>query len=241
MSALALHAVHAPHAPVLPKFGGGSACSSSQALCWNWVQSNWGRVLEPALIQHIYITLIALGVGLAISLAAGLVAYRVRWFEKSFDTFATILYTIPTLAFVLLFVPFTGATLLTMELALTGYTFLLLFRNILVGLRSAPPEALAAAVGMGMTQRQVLFKVNLPLAIPSIMAGVRIASVTAIALAAVAALSVPLGLGSPIRVALQSAFQTELVSASLLTILLALAADVIFVLIKVAITPWLRA
>jgi osmoprotectant transport system permease protein len=227
--------------PVVPSFGGGGGCPNNQAFCWSWFKSSWGRVLGPALLQHIYITLIALGVGLVISLAAALIAYRSRWFERGFDAFSTILYTIPTLAFVLLFVPFTGATLLTMELALTGYTFLLLFRNILTGLRAAPPDALAAARGMGMTRNQVLFKVNLPLAFPSIMAGVRIASVTAIALAAVAALSVPLGLGAPIRVGLQKSFQTELVSASILAILLALVGDIIFVLIRRAITPWIRA
>src|SRR5699024_4216655 len=158
-----------------------------------------------------------------------------------FNAFATILYTIPTLAFVQLFVPFTGIGLLTMELALTGYTFLLLFRNILTGLRSTPPEAVAAATGMGMTRNQVMLKINLPLALPSIMAGIRIASVTAIALAAVAALIVPLGLGEPIRVALQRSFQTELLSASILAILLALAADIVFVIVRRAITPWLRA
>ncbi len=225
----------------IPNFGGSSSCSNSQTFCWSWVRSNWGSVLEPALVQHIYVTLIALGIGLAISLAAALVAFRMGWFEKAFNGFSTILYTIPTLAFVDLFVPFTGIGLLTMELALTGYTFLLLFRNILTGLRSAPPEAVAAATGMGMTRNQVMLKINLPLALPSVMAGVRIASVTAIALAAVAALILPIGLGAPIRVALQRSFQTELLAASILTILLALVGDILFVLIRRALTPWIRA
>lgn len=225
--------------PVIPSFG-KSSCSPDQAFCWSWVQENWGKVLGPALVQHIYITLIALACGIAISLAAALVAYRFGWFEKAFGAFSTILYTIPSLAFVNLFLPFTGLGLLTMELALTGYTFLLLFRNILTGLRSAPPEALAAATGMGMTPTQRLFKINLPLALPSIMAGIRVASVTAISLAAIAALLVPLGLGSPIRAALQTSFQTELLASGILTILLAFAGDVIFVLIRRAITPWVR-
>jgi osmoprotectant transport system permease protein len=224
--------------PVIPNFGGGSCPNTG--CCWSWVQNNWGSLLAPSLIQHIYITLIALAVGLAISLTAALLAFRMNWFEKTFGAFSTILYTIPTLAFVDLFVPFTGIGLLTMELALTGYTFLLLFRNILTGLRSAPPEAVAAATGMGMTRNQIMLKINLPLALPSIMAGLRIASVTAIALAAIASLLVPLGLGSPIRAALQTSFQTELIAASILTILLALVGDVIFVLIRRAITPWTR-
>jgi osmoprotectant transport system permease protein len=231
----------AEQGPVIPDFGGGSNCPPDQTFCWGWVQSNWSRVLGPALLQHVYVTLIALGVGLAISLAAALIAFRLKWFEKSFDGFATVLYTIPTLAFVDLFVPWTGLGLLTMELALTGYTFLLLFRNILTGMRQAPPEAIAAATGMGMTRNQVMLKINLPLAVPSLMAGVRIASVTAIALAAVASLIVPVGLGAPINQALQRSFQTELLSASILAILLALVGDVIFVLIRRALTPWSRA
>lgn len=226
--------------PVIPNFG-GSGCSDSAAFCWSWVRGNWGNILGPSLVEHIYITLIALVCGLVISLSAALVAFRFGWFEKAFAGFSTILYTIPTLAFVDLFVQWTGIGLLTMELALTGYTFLLLFRNILTGLRSAPPEAIAAATGMGMTRNQTLFKVNLPLALPSIMAGIRVASVTAIALAAVAAILVPIGLGAPINSGLQSSFQTELLAASILTILLALVGDIIFVLIRRAITPWVRA
>src|SRR5699024_2471366 len=135
--------------PVIPNYG-GSACTKT--FCFSWVTDNWDRVLGPALLQHVYVTLIALGCGLVISLAAAFIAFRMNWFEKGFNAFATILYTIPTLAFVQLFVPFTGIGLLTMELALTGYTFLLLFRNILTGLRSTPPEAVAAATGMGMTR-----------------------------------------------------------------------------------------
>lgn len=224
--------------PVIPNFG-GSTCTKT--FCWSWVRNNWASTLGPALVQHIYVTLIALGCGLVISLAAAFIAFRLNWFEKGFNAFSTILYTIPTLAFVQLFVPYSGIGLLTMELALTGYTFLLLFRNILTGLRTAPADVIAAATGMGMTRNQVMWKINLPLALPSIMAGIRVASVTAIALAAVAALIVPLGLGAPINVALQESFQTELLSASILAILLALAADVIFVAVRWAITPWIRA
>src|SRR5699024_1043090 len=156
-----------------------------------------GSTLAPALVQHIYITAIAVGCGLAISLTAALVAYRMRWFERGFTVFATFLYTIPSLAFFLLFVPVTGLGLTTIEIGLTGYTFLLMFRNALTGLQSVPPEAVKVATGMGMTPRQVLFRVNLPLAIPSIMAGIRISAVTVISLATIAADVTPLGLGNP--------------------------------------------
>lgn len=226
--------------PVIPSFG-SSSCTSDRTFCWGWVQSNWGSTLAPALVQHIYITVIAVGCGLAISLTAALVAYRLRWFERGFTVFSTFLYTIPSLAFFLLFVPVTGLGLTTIEIGLTGYTFLLMFRNALTGLQSVPPEAIKVATGMGMTPRQVLFRVNLPLAIPSIMAGVRISAVTVISLATIAADVTPLGLGNPIFYALHTTFTTELIAAGVLAILLALAADLLLVIVQRSITPWIRA
>ncbi len=225
--------------PVIPKFG-ESACSPNQFFCWEWVRSNWGSTLGPALVQHIYIFLIAIGCGLIISVSAALYAYRRRWFEQGFTAFSTFLYTIPSLVFFFLFVPLTGLGLTTIELGLTGYTFLLMFRNTLTGLQSVPPDATKVAIGMGMTPRQVLLRVNLPLAIPSIMAGLRISAVTAISLATIAADVTPLGLGAPIFDGIHTVFKTEMVSASLLAILLALAADTALVIVQRAITPWLR-
>jgi osmoprotectant transport system permease protein len=226
--------------PVIPNFGGGE-CPSDALFCWSWVSENWGSELQPRLVEHVYITAIAVGIGLAISLAAATVAYRQRWFEHGFLAFSTILYTIPALAFFLFFVPVTGLSLTTVEIGLIGYTFLLLFRNTLTGLRSVPPEATAVAAGMGMTARQIFVRINLPLAVPSIMAGVRIATVTVISLATIAADVTPLGLGEPIFTALHSVFRTELIAAGALAILLALVADGLLVLAQRAVTPWLRA
>ena len=225
--------------PVIPTFG-GSSCQNSATFCVGWFTSNWGSLLQPALVQHIYMTLIAVIIGLAISLAAGLYAYRRGWFESGFIAFATFVYTIPSLALFLLFVPLTGLSLTTIEIGLVGYTFLLLFRNIVTGLHATPPEATAAAEGMGMTPRQILLRVNLPLAVPSIMAGVRVATVTVISLATVAASVAPLGLGKPIFDAIHTLFDTELVSAAVLTIALALVADVVVVGLQRLITPWTR-
>jgi osmoprotectant transport system permease protein len=226
--------------PVIPDFGGGG-CPSDATFCWSWVRDNWSGELAPHLWQHIYITLIAVSIGLVISLAAAVVAYRLGWFEKGFLAFSTVLYTIPALAFFLFFVPITGLSLLTVEIGLVGYTFLLLFRNALAGLRSVPPEATAAAAGLGMTPRQIFLRINLPLAVPSIMAGARIATVTVISLATVAADVTPLGLGEPIFTALHTVFRTELIAAGALAILLALVADGALVLAQRAVTPWARA
>jgi osmoprotectant transport system permease protein len=225
--------------PVIPGFG-GSPCPKDVTFCWNWVAENWTPELLPRLLEHIYLTVIAVVVGLVISLAAAIVAYRLGWFEKGFLAFSTLLYTIPALAFFELFVPITGLGVLTVEIGLVGYTFLLLFRNTVTGLRAVPPEAVAAAVGMGMTPRQVFFRVNVPLAVPSILAGVRIATVTVISLATVAAFITAYGLGAPIATALQTQFATELIAAGVLAILLALVADALLVLFQYLVTPWRR-
>jgi osmoprotectant transport system permease protein len=226
--------------PVIPNFG-VSSCSDNATFCWSWVTENWNSALAPYLVQHIYITAIAVGIGLVIALVAAAIAFRSGWFEKGFLAFSTFLYTIPALAFFLFMVPVTGIGLLTVEIALIGYTFLLLFRNALAGLRAAPPEATAAAQGMGMTARQIFFRINLPLAVPSIMAGVRISTVTVIALATIAADVAPLGLGQPIFYALHTVFRTELIAAGVLAMLLALVADGLLVLLQRAVTPWIRA
>jgi osmoprotectant transport system permease protein len=225
--------------PVIPNFGGGD-CPPDTTFCWAWVAQNWGPVLAPHLVQHIYITAIAVGIGLVISMIAATIAYRMGWFEKGFLSLSTLIYTIPALAFFLFFVPITGLSLLTIEIGLTGYTLLLLFRNALTGLRSVPPEATAAAAGMGMTPRQIFLRINLPLAVPSIMAGLRIATVTTISLATIAAYVTPLGLGQPILFALHSVFKTELIAAGLLAILLALVADTLLVALQRVVTPWVR-
>lgn len=225
---------------VIPNFG-GSNCPAGATFCWSWVVANWGDNLAPRLVEHIYITAIAVGIGLVISVGAALIAYSQRWFEKGFIAFSTLLYSIPSLVLFLAFIPVTGLTVTTIEIGLVGYTFLLLFRNTLTGLRSVSPDVTAAAVGMGLTRRQVLFRINIPLALPSIMAGVRIATVTAISLATIAANATPYGLGQPIFFAIHTLFSTELIAAGLLAILLALVADTLIVGLQRLITPWVRA
>jgi osmoprotectant transport system permease protein len=155
-------------------------------------------------------------------------------------TFSAVVYTIPSLALFQLLVPVTGLTVTTVEIALVGYTLLILYRNILEGLRGVPPDVLEAARGMGLTRRQTLWRVELPLAVPAIFAGLRVAIVSTIALATVAALVVPEGLGYPIFLALREAFKTEIIVAGGLAVLLALVADGLLVLAERALTPWAR-
>jgi len=132
--------------PVIPEFGRGSECvRENGAFCWDWVRDNWDPILWPRLVEHVQLTAIAVSIGLVIAFAAALAAYRFRWFEAPFGLLSGLLYTIPSLALFQLLVPITGLTVTTVEIALVSYTLLILFRNILSGLRAAPPELMKEA------------------------------------------------------------------------------------------------
>jgi osmoprotectant transport system permease protein len=229
-------------APVIPNFGGGGGCvRANRTFCWDWFESHWGDTFEPALLQHLLLTVVAVAVGFAIAMACALIAHRRGWFEGPFVTVSGILYTIPSLALFQLLVPITGLTVLTAEIALISYTLLIIFRNVLTGLRQVPEEARDAARGMGLTPNQMLVRVELPLAVPAIAAGLRIATVTVISLATVAAFVIDQGLGAPIFAALQSSFKTEFIASGGLAVALALLADGLLVLVARALTPWTTA
>jgi osmoprotectant transport system permease protein len=193
-------------------------------------------------VEHIELTLIAVGVGCLIAFVAALLAYRQGWFETPFVAFSNFLYTIPSLALFQLLVPISGLTRLTVEIALVSYTLLILFRNTLIGLRSVPDDVREASRGMGLTRRQALVRVELPLALPAILAGVQIATVTVISLATVAAFVVDEGLGSPIFDAInRGTFKTELIGAAVLATGLAFVAYALIALLQRVLTPWARA
>jgi osmoprotectant transport system permease protein len=231
-------------APVIPDYARHSATCvvHNHAFCWGWVSSNWSPVLWPALRQHVYLVMAAVSIGFAISMALALTAHRYRWLEQPTILVTTFLYTIPSLALFELLVAPVGANVYAAEIALVSYTLLVLFRNILTGLRDVPGEVLDAAEGMGMTRTQALLRVELPLAVPAIIAGLRIAVVTTIALATIVYTIYDAGLGVPIHVALgEGPFKTELIAAAVLTIGLAVVCDGLLVLSQRALTPWLRA
>jgi osmoprotectant transport system permease protein len=230
---------------VIPDFGGGegSCVRENKGFCWSWVKDNWGDVLWPAVRQHVELTVIAVVIGFAIAFLLALLAHRRRIFETPITVSTGVLYTIPSLAAFQILVGFSflGLNRLTVEIALVSYTLLILFRNTLEGLRGVPAEVREAAEGMGLTRRQVLTRVELPLALPAIVAGVRIATVTTISLATIAAFIDDEGLGSPIFRAIQSnVFKTELFAAGFLAVALALVADAALVIAQRLVTPWAR-
>jgi osmoprotectant transport system permease protein len=154
---------------------------------------------------------------------------------------ADFLYTIPSLALFQLLVPLTGLTWTTIEIALVSYTLLILYRNMIEGLRAVPTDVIEAARGSGFSRVQTFLRVELPLALPAVFAGLRIATVSTISIATVAALIEPDGLGRPIFIALeQQVFKTEIFSAGGLAVALALVADGMLVVLQRFLTPWSR-
>lgn len=229
--------------PVIPNFGHGSAClRHNHWFCKSWVGEHWGDILQPALVQHIYLTLIAVGIGFAISFALALIAFRFRFLGGPLGAFADFLYTLPSIALFTLLLPITGITVTTIVIPLVAYTLFVLYPNILAGLRGVPEDVLESARGMGLTRAQTFWRVELPLAVPAILAGVRVATVATISIATVAAFLIHYGLGGPIFDALlqPDIFRTELLAASGLAILLALTADALLALVQRALTPWSR-
>jgi osmoprotectant transport system permease protein len=206
---------------------------------WSWI-SGHVDVITAALLQHIQLTVIAVVVGLMIAIPLGLVAWRSRLFRGPIFTLTGILYTIPSLALFSILLPFTGLTILTAEIGLVSYTLLILVRNIVVGLQSVPDDVREAARGMGYRPLAELARIDLPLAVPGIVAGVRIATVTTIGLVTVTALIGEGGLGSLIYDGLLRDFHTPLVVGTLLSVVLAVVADLGLAGLQRLVTPWAR-
>jgi len=206
---------------------------------WSWI-SGHVPVIRDALAQHIELTVIAVVIGLLIATPLGFLAWRQRLLRGPIFSVTGILYTIPSLALFAILIPFTGLTVLTAEIGLVSYTLLILIRNIVVGMDAVPPDVREAARGMGYRPLAELLRVDLPLAVPAIMAGIRIATVTTIGLVTVTALIGEGGLGSLILDGLIRDFKTPLVVGTLLSVVLAIVADVSLSGLQRLVTPWSR-
>jgi osmoprotectant transport system permease protein len=229
--------------PVIPNFGKGSACvRGDHAFCWDWVREHWNDTLEPRLVEHVELTLIAVAIGFVLALALALLAHRARPAEHPLGVVAALLYTIPSLAAFQILVPFFGLGTTTIEIPLVAYSLVILYPNIVAGLRAAPPDVLEAAQGMGLDARQILLRVELPLALPAIVGGLRLAVVSTVSIATIAAFLGEHGLGYPIFLALKepTPFRTEIYAAGILVVALALAFDTTLRLAGRALVPWTR-
>jgi osmoprotectant transport system permease protein len=190
--------------------------------------------------EHLWLTFLAVAIGFAISFPIAIIAHRRRWVYGTSIAAAGILYTIPSLALLAALVPFTGLSTLTAEIALVGYTLLILIRNIVTGLNEVPRDTIEAAEGMGFSRRQLLWRVQIPLALPAIVAGLRIATVTTIGLVTVTALIGKGGLGSLIYLGLIRTFSTAIVLGAGLSLILAIAADFLLIRLERVMSPWAR-
>lgn len=206
---------------------------------WSWIQANTGLVMAQ-LAEHIQLTVLALVFGLLIAFPLALAAVRwPRLYHPSL--FVTgVLFTIPSLALFILLIPFTGLSMATSLIGLTLYTLLILFRNTVEGFNSVPRDVVEAARALGYTRSRQLLAVELPLALPVIMAGIRIAAVTTIGLVTVTALIGQGGLGRLFIKGFTLHFSTPLIVGFVLSIVLAVVVDLLLVGIQRLLTPWQR-
>jgi len=214
------------------------SCVADNGFCPDWIWDNFDRYVDP-FWDHVYLTVVAVAIGFLISFGLALLAYRRRWLVAPIVNVTGILYTVPSLAAFFLLLPITGRGTTTALIALVAYTLLIIFRNVLAGLDNVPEEAKDAGRGMGLTQRQLLWRVELPLAVPEIVAGVRVAATTTVGLATLAFFAGAGGLGGEIFADIN--FKSNVVTAGGLCVLLAAVLDLGLLLVQRAVSPWSRA
>jgi osmoprotectant transport system permease protein len=213
------------------------SCVSRDGVCPGWIADNFDRYWRP-LGEHVELTVISVAIGFAIAFTLALLAHRRRWLVAPITQVTGILYTLPSVAVFFLLLPITGRGKTTAIIALTSYTLLILFRNVVAGLDNVPAAARDAGRGMGLTERQLLWRVELPLALPELMAGLRIAVTTTVGLAALAFLAGAGGLGDAIFADVN--FQSNVLVAGGLCVALAVVLDLAVLALQRAITPWSR-
>lgn len=214
----------------------------TQIFDFGWVGAHLGQIAER-IGQHLELTILPVAIGFVIALALSIWAVRHPIVYGPITLITGVIYTIPSLAAFAVLIPITGLSLVSALIPLVSYTLLILVRSIVAGFRGVPPDVLEAAEGMGYTRTQRLFRVEFPLAVPMMITGLRLATVTAIGLATVASIiggDTFGGLGQLITEGLQTFFPTKYLLGALLSILLAFAADTFFVQLERLITPWAR-
>ena len=184
------------------------------------------------------LTLLAVGIGLAVTFALAALARAWKPLEGPLVALCGTLYAIPSIALFALLVPFTGFTKTTAEIGLVSYTLLVLLRNLLAGLDAVPEDVRDAAMGMGFSRWRIFTRVELPLSLPALFAGIRVATVTTIGLVTVTVLIGQGGLGAILYDGFNRTFRTEEVVGAALVVVLALAVDLTLVGVERLLTPW---
>jgi osmoprotectant transport system permease protein len=207
---------------------------------WDYVRDN-SADLQAALQEHVILTVETIAIGLLVAFPLAILAHRYRRLAGPVLGISGVLYTIPSLALFAFIAPYTGLTQRTVLIGLVMYALLILVRNILTGLQGVPPEVREAAQGMGYGRARMLWSVELPVAMPAIMAGVRVATVSTVALVTVGVIVGYGGLGGLILRGFQNNFyRAEIVTASVLTVALGLTFDLLLAGATRVLTPWAR-
>jgi osmoprotectant transport system permease protein len=248
MTGLAVHApamadVAGKCAPGLPAgfchHHAETGCVAGNGLfCFGWAVDNFDRYVGP-FFRQLEIVAISVVAGFAIAMALAVLSHRYKALSAPLLGFTGVLYTVPSVAFFFLLLPVTGLGFETAVIPLSAYTLQIIYRNTLAGLANVPPDAKDAGRGMGMSTPQLLWRVELPLATPEIIAGLRIATVSTVAIATLAFLAGAGGLGQPLYE--QAGFKTNIIMVGALAIGMALALDLILLLIQRLVTPWRKA
>ncbi len=212
----------------------------SHLFCFDWAKEHIDRFGTPTL-QQFELVLISVVLGFAVAFALALLAHRRRWLRPPLLAGTGVLYAIPSIAFFLLLLPITGRGRETAIIALSAYTLQIIYRNVTVGLDNVPESAKDAARGMGMTERQILWRIELPLATPEIVGGLRIATVSTVAIATLAVFASAGGLGTQIFTEANLHFPTAIVLAGGIAIVMALSFDLVLLTLQWIATPWRRA
>ncbi len=218
--------------------GGNASCvAQNKAFCPGWAFDNFDRYTTP-LLNHFVLVMIAVAIGFTVAFGMALLSHGRRWLVPTFTGTTGVLYTIPSLAFIFLLLPITGLGWTTAIIVLSVYTLQIIYRNIVAGLANVPADSKEAGRGMGMTDRQLLWRVELPLALPEIIAGLRIATVSTVAIASLMVFANVDTLGGPLYQ--QLTFKTNIVIAGGLTILMAIGFDLLLLVAQRLLAPWRR-
>ena len=226
----------------LPTADSGPACyvfTINDWICGDYYRDRWSE-LRDATVEHLWITAVAVLLGLAVAVPLALLARRYPRFEGLVLGATTMVYTVPSLAMFSLLVPFTLLTARTVIIGLALYSLTILVRQMLAGLRSVPDEVREAAAGLGYGSLRMLIRIELPLALPVIMAGLRVATVSTVALTTIGSIVGYGGLGNLLASGVDTDFKAQILAASVLCVLLAVVLDIGLLGVQRVLTPWAR-
>jgi osmoprotectant transport system permease protein len=218
--------------------GAAEKCPGNNGVCPGFIIDHFGDYWHP-FFQHVWLSLVPLMIGFVLATSLALLAHRYKLFGPPFLALVSALFTIPSIAFYLILLNVTGRGFATAVIVLTAYTQVLIYRNVATGLQEVPAEMVDVAEGMGLSRRQILFTVELPMALPTIFAGLRIAASSTVGIAGFAFFAGAGGLGGQIFG--DPTFKGNVIAASLLMILLATALELIVLAVQRFFTPWERA